>query len=359
MASHVPEPLNLIDKVLFALLIPRVLLVGTLDLVRRTWIRKSISSKNLKRDLQRASVSSGLDLLSTKQSRALGRTSGQVIVRDCESKHLRHESIPLNDTDDFPPATLHFVDCSPQDAGRVYLYFHGGGYTMPFQAVGFPLMEAKVAGASLAVLEYSLAPESKYPAQLAQAAAALRFLLKSHIMSDIIIGGDSAGGNLTLSLLAHLQQPHPRITPITTPNGAPDKLLGAIATSARTSDKETYQSITSNAGKDYMSVKSLQSIITNWSPLPEVWAGASYGDAAFWSNIRAERVLLLVGGDEIYRDGVIEAGKLMGAREAAGSPVQIVICPDEVHVQLSMDYMLGITDGHMLTAATSWLSLLG
>lgn len=354
MSSHDPKSLTIVEMVSFAVLIPRIIVIGSVDFMTRTWLRKRVSFKTVKRDLQRA-FTRQLSLLSLWQIRALiGGTSGQRIARECEVKGLHHFSSLLNGLGDFPPATLHFIGCNPHDPGRFYLYFHGGGYSLPLRHLDLPLKEAFNAGASLSVLEYSLAPEHKYPTQLAQAAAALRFLLQSHPMSDIIIGGDFAGANLTLSLLAHLQEPHPKITPVSGTGAENCKLLGVIATSPRTSDKTDFPSITLNASKDYMTAEFLKDIIKNWQPLPEVWAGAAHGDVAFWSDIRAERVLLLVGGDELYRDGVVEAGRLMGADGSAGSSVELLVCPGEVHVQMGVDLILGIFDGYMLNAALGW-----
>lgn len=84
-----------------------------------------------------------------------------------------------------------------------------------------------------------------------------------------------------------------------------------------------------------------------------------HGDAAVWGGVRPERLLLLAGGYELYLHGVVGTGKLMGAREDAGSAVQIVVCPGEAHVQMGKGYMMEITDGYMLTAALSWFRSLG
>ncbi|KAI1373978.1 hypothetical protein F4677DRAFT_447949 [Hypoxylon crocopeplum] len=61
----------------------------------------------------------------------------------------------------------------------------------------------------MAVLQYTLCPAAQYPTQLCRAALALSHLLNSGIAArDIIIGGDSAGGNLAAQLLCHLVHPH-------------------------------------------------------------------------------------------------------------------------------------------------------
>ena len=93
---------------------------------------------------------------------------------------------------------------------RVVLQLHGGGYIGPLsdwyrdlavkQAV---LTEAK----EVFMVDYRIAPENLYPAALDDAAKAYLELLKRGIKSEnIIIFGDSAGGNLALELSLYLKQ---------------------------------------------------------------------------------------------------------------------------------------------------------
>ena len=55
-------------------------------------------------------------------------------------------------------------------------------------------------------VEYKLSPESKYPSQLEDAKKAYSFLLGKKEKSNIILAGDSAGGNLALALLLALKK---------------------------------------------------------------------------------------------------------------------------------------------------------
>ncbi|VUC25776.1 unnamed protein product [Clonostachys rosea] len=103
-------------------------------------------------------------------------------------------------------------------AKKVVLFFHGGGYTTPLlnEYMEWNWRANITAGieteteVAVAILEYSLAPGARYPTQLCQAASALAHLLSSGFSpKNIILGGDSAGGNLVGQLLAHLIWPHP------------------------------------------------------------------------------------------------------------------------------------------------------
>lgn len=61
------------------------------------------------------------------------------------------------------------------------------------------------------ILAYTLAPERQYPMQLIQAATLVNYLISQERIHprDIVIGGDSADGNLALGLLGHATHPQP------------------------------------------------------------------------------------------------------------------------------------------------------
>jgi acetyl esterase/lipase len=94
------------------------------------------------------------------------------------------------------------------DASRALLFFHGGGYCSGSILSHRRLVtEAGRAGAmrTLAVA-YRLAPENPFPAALEDAMAAWQFLRdQGYAPQNIVVGGDSAGGGLTLALLTRLR----------------------------------------------------------------------------------------------------------------------------------------------------------
>ncbi|TCH99966.1 alpha/beta hydrolase [Roseococcus sp. SYP-B2431] len=94
------------------------------------------------------------------------------------------------------------------DPSCVLLYFHGGGYCSgSIRSHRRLVTEAGRAGGlrTLAV-QYRLAPEHPYPAALDDAWTAWQFLRRQGFAAArIVIGGDSAGGNLTVALLNRLR----------------------------------------------------------------------------------------------------------------------------------------------------------
>jgi acetyl esterase/lipase len=94
------------------------------------------------------------------------------------------------------------------DASRVLLYFHGGGYCSGSILSHRRLVTeaGRAAGTHTLAIEYRLAPEHPFPAALDDALSAWNFLRKQGIAAEhIAVGGDSAGGGLTVALINRLR----------------------------------------------------------------------------------------------------------------------------------------------------------
>lgn len=93
--------------------------------------------------------------------------------------------------------------------GEILLYIHGGGFisgsclTHRMHVAKF----AKECNLKSLVFDYRLAPEHPFPAALDDCVTAYKWLLKLGIdPKNIIVGGESAGATLTLSLLLALKE---------------------------------------------------------------------------------------------------------------------------------------------------------
>jgi acetyl esterase/lipase len=134
---------------------------------------------------------------------------------------------------------------------RVLLYFHGGGWVMG-SAYGFRSLTValgKVTQMRVLSVNYRLAPEHPYPAALEDCTNAYQWLLRQGFNPlNIIIAGDSAGGQLTLTTILNLRDkgtPFPKgavcLSPCTSldtidlerqhrSHGETDPILGDIGT---------------------------------------------------------------------------------------------------------------------------------
>lgn len=95
------------------------------------------------------------------------------------------------------------------DRTKTVLYLHGGGYTLgsieTHRGLGSRIAEAS--GTRVLMVDYRLAPETPFPGAVDDATAAYGFLLDQGLAPEqIVIGGDSAGGGLTLATLVSLKE---------------------------------------------------------------------------------------------------------------------------------------------------------
>jgi len=94
------------------------------------------------------------------------------------------------------------------DPSRVLVYFHGGGYCSGSIVSHRRLVTEAGRAARMRTLavDYRLAPEHPFPAAHDDALATWRFLRAQGIAAKhIVVGGDSAGGNLTIALINRLR----------------------------------------------------------------------------------------------------------------------------------------------------------
>ena len=139
------------------------------------------------------------------------------------------------------PAIL--ITPAESSADHILLHCHsGGGVTASMwqerKAIGHL---AKACGAQALAINYRLAPEDKFPAQIDDVEAAFRWLLdQGYDPSRIVSSGDSIGGNFAVNLALTLQR-----------KGAP--LPGAVVSISPWFDMELNNgTITSNAPNDKM-----------------------------------------------------------------------------------------------------------
>lgn len=94
------------------------------------------------------------------------------------------------------------------DPSRVLMFFHGGGYCSGSILSHRRLVTeaGRAARRRTLAIEYRLAPENPFPAAPEDALKAWHFLRRQGVSGNhIAVGGDSAGGNLTITLINRLR----------------------------------------------------------------------------------------------------------------------------------------------------------
>ena len=102
-----------------------------------------------------------------------------------------------------------WVSAGQVTSSKVLLYFHGGGYIAgsPETHAQMVARLCRMTGMRAFLPRYRLAPENPLPAAFDDARAAFDGLVaRGYAAPNIVIGGDSAGGGLALSLLSALCQ---------------------------------------------------------------------------------------------------------------------------------------------------------
>ncbi|MEW5740619.1 MAG: alpha/beta hydrolase [Myxococcota bacterium] len=224
------------------------------------------------------------------------------------------------------PATLagcaaewHIPRAAPD--GPCILYLHGGGFVTGSLGTHRRLMArlAVAAKARVVGIDYRLAPAHPFPAGLDDCVAAYRALLDSgESPGRLFIGGDSAGGGLTVSTLLRLKQ-----------EGLPMP-AGALGLSPAVDLADLRGSWDENAPFDFLAPLRDHALTL----LPAYLGPEGDPTLPLVSPINADLsglppLLLHVGSREVLRDQVVDFAER--ARQA-GVDVVLDVAADMVHV---------------------------
>jgi acetyl esterase/lipase len=201
---------------------------------------------------------------------------------------------------------------------------------------------------SALLLAYDLAPEAKYPTQLKQGVELLHHLVhtQGRSPSDLILAGDSAGGNLILAILSHLAHPHPDIAPLSLPT----KFHGALLISPWCSLTQTNTpAFTINAQRDMVDVRTLVRWASAFLGSNSPFAGDFYSEPVlassdWWAPVAdfVEEVLIWIGDNEVLKDGIEAfAAKFSKGFSTKGGLVNTVITPKACHEEMIVERLLG------------------
>lgn len=211
------------------------------------------------------------------------------------------------------------------------LYLHGGAFCSGSPVTHRHLVGriSHLTGASVLVPDYRLAPEHPFPAALDDAVACyLHLLSRGYSPRRIVIAGDSAGGNLTLSLLVRL-----RDSGVELPAAA--VCLSPVVDLART-DEETRRADAERAPNDPMI---RMSFVT---PMVEEYVRGHDPTDPLISPLFAELgglppILVQAGGSELL---LTDARSFTERARAAGSDITLEVYPGMWHVwQIFVPYL--------------------
>lgn len=207
----------------------------------------------------------------------------------------------------------------PHKRRRAILYCHGGGYTSG--SLGYSKVLAskltKATGLDVLTFEYRLAPEFPYPAAIEDAFMAWNYLMQlGYGARDIIVAGDSAGGNMALVLCLRLKSEGRML---------PGALLLMSPWTDMTASGESYAE---RAGADPMlTIEYIEAV-------RDAYAGDNDPADPMLSPVNGDLkgfppALVQVGSHEILYSDALTLSERM---QAAGVTCRLEVCEDMWHV---------------------------
>ncbi|KAJ4415484.1 hypothetical protein N0V82_007286 [Gnomoniopsis sp. IMI 355080] len=233
---------------------------------------------------------------------------------------------------------------------------------------------------SIFVLTYKLSPKGLYPLQLRQAASALNHLLtaENRDPATILLGGDSAGGNLTAALLEHIVHPHADVPAISLSR----PLHAVLLISPWVSFSTSWPTFDSNAESDYLSRRALTRAATTYiapGSKADAYSEPNSASVDYWADVAKSAVQHLMiwgGGGEVLigsiKDfaakvsaGFSRADPSAGQQQGEGgsakrlSRFMFIVTPNCAHEEMIIDELaLGLVKkGDAAMEVERWLSL--
>ncbi|EXJ89279.1 hypothetical protein A1O3_02345 [Capronia epimyces CBS 606.96] len=198
-------------------------------------------------------------------------------------------------------------------AKYIAVYYHGGGFSLDgddshlkfWHSVQTELKANNIPVAFF-FLEYTLVPHATYPTQVIEAIEAVDYVVTElkRPASDIILAGDSAGGNLCLAVLSQVMHPSSELPELKLAHDEKFKALVLVA--PWISFRMDWPSVKRNANKDivteYAGHKWSHSYLAGKETSP--YAEALLAPADWWKNSKAEQLLAVAGTDETLIDSI-------------------------------------------------------
>lgn len=142
---------------------------------------------------------------------------------------------------------------------------------------------------------------------------------------QILLGGDSAGGNLTSALLEHIVRPHPDVPRVSLTN----PLRGVLLISPWISSSTSWPSFESNAESDYLSRRAISRAARTYlapGSKTDAYSEPGTSPAEFWGDIAkgaVQNLMIWGGGGEVLIDGIKDFAAKVSAGFAQAEPSSV------------------------------------
>lgn len=207
----------------------------------------------------------------------------------------------------------------------------------------------------LTSISLALVPEAHFPVPLIQTVKAVQHLFSSGLKpSNLLLTGDSAGGNLVLQLFSHIAHPLQDVPSLDLPFNS--RFAGAYLMSPWVTlfPREDWKTVTSysyaqNANWDIISpAKVLEFGLPVLSGIKRDidlrYIDSCFAPSGWFTSLDTitEKVLITAGGKECMRDDIVRFGeRLASPSENINIEVKIVVDKWGVHDDPFFDFLAG------------------
>ncbi|KAI4159503.1 MAG: hypothetical protein LQ342_006582 [Letrouitia transgressa] len=172
---------------------------------------------------------------------------------------------------------------------------------------------------------------------------------------QMLIGGDSAGGNLCFGLISHLIKPHAEIPPL----DLAEPLRGALLVSPWVSFQTNAPSFKRNMGLDSIDRKFLERAEKAFLGNAKVdeYNQPLTARSEWWKELHCavSKTFFVAGELEIFVDDIAALSKKVSCNNDG---VQIMVIPGETHDQMFIDPMIGYgLDGVSARTVQKWIEI--
>ena len=174
-----------------------------------------IKQNSDKKKNDKKEVVSTYDILKlTFDSRDINDTIKNIALKEMIVNQTTIANVPCLDVK--PNFKLKYFIETPKNPNLLFFYVHGGGFVGGFKEQGAYQLKAMARriGCNCISVGYSLSPEVLFPTALNQIIEVYKEVTKTYSPENIILGGESAGGNLCLALMLKLKElnlPQPKV----------------------------------------------------------------------------------------------------------------------------------------------------
>ncbi|KAI1611359.1 Alpha/Beta hydrolase protein [Exophiala viscosa] len=319
--------------------------------------RGEAGTRTFKEHILYTALRTAVKNLSTGQMQFISEPFSKIYEKWCKDNGSQPEFVTLKS------GCKAFWMGDHQTAKYIVVYYHGGGFSLDgedthlkfYHGVQTTLKESDIPVAFLFV-EYTLVPHATYPTQVREAVESVSYVMTElkRPASDIILGGDSAGGNMCLAVLSHLMHPSSDFPELKLADG--DKLKALLLVAPWVHFGMHWESSRRNLQKDFVSPYGGEMWARTYlgGRESDFYTEAAEAPADWWKDAKVEHVLCTVGSDELLFDCIDAWVKKYKSVNPDG--ITYVIGAHEAHIAPIMNVRFGLTtETEQGAAIKSWM----